>query len=318
MNKLLILLLLPACLFAQSAKYKQAVALFDQEKYGQAKPLFAALLKDNPDDDKAREYMGDIVAQAKDWEGASEYYEVLVKKHPENANYHFKYGGSLGMLALSVNKFRALTMIDDIKEHFGKAAELDPTHIEARWALVEFYLQLPAIVGGSEKKAQKYADELMKLSPVDGYLANGYIAEHYDRDNETERFYKKAVEIGRSPHTYEKLTEHYEKKGNPEKALATAQESHALNEYNLTNYQIGRITAEYNLKSELGITSLKRLIKNHTVKDRVPLDWAYLRLAQIYKNMGNKASATHYIDMALLQRPDFEEALDEKEQIKKL
>jgi len=45
----------------------------------------------------------------------------------------------------------------------------------------------------------------------------------------------------------------------------------------------------------------------------VPKDWAYYRLAQIYKNIGNKQSALQWIDKALADRPDFKEAKKEKE-----
>jgi hypothetical protein len=38
------------------------------------------------------------------------------------------------------------------------------------------------LFGGSEKNAQHYADELIKLSPVDGYLSKGRIDEYFKRD----------------------------------------------------------------------------------------------------------------------------------------
>ena len=43
------------------------------------------------------------------------------------------------------------------------------------------YIQLPGIVGGSETKAIKYSNELLKLSPVDGYLSRGQIEEYFER-----------------------------------------------------------------------------------------------------------------------------------------
>lgn len=65
------------------------------------------------------------------------------------------------MNAKTVNKFKALGMIDEIEFAFIKATQLDNKHIDSRWALVMLYLELPAIIGGSEKKAQKYANELL-------------------------------------------------------------------------------------------------------------------------------------------------------------
>jgi len=56
------------------------------------------------------------------------------------------------MKAKSVNKFKALGMIDEVEESFLTAAKLDPKHIDSRWALVILYIELPGIIGGSEKK----------------------------------------------------------------------------------------------------------------------------------------------------------------------
>lgn len=113
------------------------------------------------------------------------------------------------MKAKDVNKFKALGMISDIEEAFLKAAKLDSKHIDTRWALVMLYLELPAIVGGSETKAQKYATELMNLSKVEGFLAKGYIDVYFKRYNKAEINYKKAHEIGNSKTTYEKLYDLY-------------------------------------------------------------------------------------------------------------
>ena len=125
-------------------------------------------------------------------------YKKLVKANPYNANYHYKYGGALGMKALSVSKLKALGIIGDVKRFFFKAAELDPKHIDARWALVELYMSLPGIIGGSKSKSLKYADELENLSKVDGYLAKGYIYEYDDEPELAEKYYKIAIKVGGS------------------------------------------------------------------------------------------------------------------------
>lgn len=125
--------------------------------------------------------MGDIASYSKDWETAIDYYKNLVSMDEINANYHFKYGGATSMKALEISKIRALFYVSDIREAFETAAILDPMHIDTRWALVEFYIQLPGIIGGSESKANEYANELGGISPVDGCLANGCIAEYTER-----------------------------------------------------------------------------------------------------------------------------------------
>lgn len=317
MKKLLLLLLFPSLLWAQTS-FELAVDSFNNEQFTQAKSLFHEYLKQNPDHTKTREYLGDIAGASKDWDTAVFYYKSLLEDKPNNANYNFKYGGALGLKAQESNKFKALGYIGDIKQYLNKAAELDPNHIEARWALVELYMQLPGIIGGSEKKSMMYADQLKKISPVDGYLAHGYIAEYNDRPEDAEKYYKKAIEIGGSPHTYEKLTNLYEKNNQPAAAMANAAISLKKHKRNSLNYQIGKIAAQYNLSPETGIKCLMEYIQNHSVRDGVPKDWAYFRLAQIYKNTGDKDMALKWINKALQDRPDFKEALQEKQRISSL
>ena len=219
MKKLIyILFLLPVFAFSQ-VNFEKAEKLFSQGKYTLAKPIFENILADNPNNLKVLEYLGDIEGHAKSWDKGMYYYSKLKTLNPNNANYHFKYGGCLGMKAKESNKFKALSMIGDVKACFEKAIQLNPNHIEARWALIEIYLQLPGIVGGSERKANQYAAELLKISPVDGYLAKGHISEYFDRYKDAEKFYNKAIAVGGSKTTYQKLSDLYKNKMNqPEKA----------------------------------------------------------------------------------------------------
>ena len=297
----------------------RAIQLFNTERYDEAKPLFKAYLKEHPEDVTVMEYLGDIAGYAKDWDTAITYYERLTTLRPHIADYHYKYGGVLGMKALSISKLRALGLVGDIKDAFLKTIALDPDHIEARWALVEYYIQLPGIIGGSEKKAKAQADELSQISPVDGYLAHGYIAEYSDRPEDAEYNYKEAVKVGGSVNCYTKLYEHYEKQNAPDKALTVlseAQEVHKDN--NRLHYQLGKIAGQYGIGLDQGIACLNRYIEKHSAADGVPKDWAYMRLAQIYRHKKNKQKAQLWITKALADRPDFKEAIKEQERIEAL
>ncbi len=321
--KWFLFLLVPICCFAQGntddTAFAKAETYFHTKKYHQAKPIFQSYLKQHPNNLKTLEYLGDIYGYAEDWDNAIDYYKKLVDISPKVANYHYKYGGVLGMKALAISKIRALGLVGDIKESFITAAELDPKHIEARWALVEFYIQLPGIIGGSESKAKRYANELSQLSPVDGYLAHGYIAEYNDRANDAEYNYKKAVAVGGSVICYTKLYEHYEKNDAPAKAIQVLDEARKkYDSENRLHYQLGKIAGQYGIGLDQGIECLDKYIMNHSSADGVPKDWAYYRLAQIYKHKGQKQEATSWISKALEDRPDFKEALAEKKIIEAL
>lgn len=194
--------------------YGKAEKLFEAGKYDQARPVFESFLKENPSHLKTLEYLGDIAGHQKSWDKAIVYYQKLKQLKPSEANYFYKYGGVLGMKAKDSNKLKALGMIGEVKESFEKAIELNPKHIEARWALVVIYIELPGFVGGSETKAIKYSNELLKLSPVDGYLSRGQIDEHFKRYTAAEQQYKKAIAAGSTKVGAQMLANLYKNKMN--------------------------------------------------------------------------------------------------------
>ncbi|MFV8322738.1 tetratricopeptide repeat protein [Flavobacterium sp. LS2R12] len=215
---ILVFLLFPIMIWSQS-NFDKAEKLFKEDKFEQSQSLFESVLKTNSSDLKTIEYLGDIAGHYKSWDKAIGYYKKLKLLKPSEADYHYKYGGALGMKAKESNKFKALGMIDEVKASFEKAISLNPKHIESRWALIEIYIQLPGIVGGSESKAIKYSNELLRLSPVDGYLSRGHIEEYFKRYATAEQQYKKAIIAGGSKTSYQKLASLYKNKmRDPEKA----------------------------------------------------------------------------------------------------
>lgn len=303
--------------FSQSSKEKAKSYITDKH-YEKAEHELISFVQANPDDIEAIELLGDAYGYQKKWDNAIEQYETLKDNYPNNANYHYKYGGALGMKALNISKIRALGIIGDVKQSFLKAAELDPKHIDTRWALVELYVSLPGIVGGSMSKALKYANELQQLSKVDGYLAKGYVYEYDDEPELAEKYYKLAIEVGGSVTCYEKLTNFYEAQNKPDKAIVNLEQAQRKHQRNAMHYQIGKVCADYNIQLEKGEKCLKAYLSNHSAKDGVPKAWAYYRLAQIYKHKKNKTEALKWIDKAIAGLPDIDVFQNEKVLISKL
>ncbi|WP_417237722.1 tetratricopeptide repeat protein [Bizionia sp.] len=305
MKKLLLCFLFPVFTMAQQTLDDVAL-LLEQKYYKQAETLVKPFVNANPTNQRAVELLGDAYGYQAKWDAAISQYETLVVMDPNKANFHYKYGGAMGMKALEVNKVSAFMLIDDIEEAFLKAAELDSKHISTRWALVELYMQLPVIVGGSVKKSLKYANELEALSKVDGYLAKGYIYEYDDEPELAETYYKRAITTGGSITCFDKLSSFYEKQQQPEKAIATIEASQKKHERNAVHYQIGKVAAEYNLQLEKGENCLKTYIENYSVEDGVPKAWANYRLAQIYKHQNHKKEALKHINLALAELPEID------------
>jgi len=312
------LLFLNTIVFSQSTDFEKGVFYYEKSDWESAKPYFLSALKSGYNNYKTKEFLGDIAAYSKNWDEALKYYRVLVLENNRNANYHFKYGGALAYKAQNSSKLKALSLVGDIKKHLHRAAELAPTHIDVRWALVEIYISFPKIVGGSEEKAKKYANELLSLSEVDGYLALGYVAEYNDRSKDAENYYKKAIEVGGSVHTYNKLSGLYEKTNQPEKSISNYETASERIQRNHLNYLIGKVSAQYNISLDKGLKSLQVYIKNYSEKDGVPKAWANYRIAQIYRHQSDKRNAYNYIQKALKEKSGFKDAEKEKVLILKM
>jgi len=316
MKRFILFLCFPVICFSQQS-LDEVPMLFTNKQFIKAETIIKVFLDSHPEDLKALELLGDAFGHQEKWEDAMVAYKKLVEAKPNVANYHYKYGGVLGMKALE-NKFKAVGLISDIKSSFTKAAELDKTHIEARWALFELYMQLPGIFGGSKSKSLKYAKELEALSKVDGYLAKGHIYEYDNEPELAEKYYKMAIEVGGSLTCFDKLTKFYENENEPEQAIKTIESAYNKHQRNALHYQIGKVAAEYNIQLEKGEKCLQTYLKNYSAKDGVPKAWAHYRLAQIHTHKRNKAMALQHIDLAIAELPKIKPFKEQKEKILQL
>jgi len=275
---LLLLLLTSYVLQGQDggiAKIQQQIA---QKQYARAEVFLENELKKHQKQD-INNLLGEVYGYQGKWD------------YPNNAEYQFRYGGVLARKAQGASKLKALTLVGKMKTALNKAASLDKTHLSARWALVDLYISLPGIVGGSTSKAYDYAKEIKKLSAIDGHLALGYVYEYDKQPNKAKEHYMKALSY-----------------------LSNLEEVNR----NQLHYQIGKVCGDYSLNTEKGIYHMQQYIANFTELDGVPLAWAYFRMAKLYRNQKNKESALKWINKALALRSDFKQALLEKETINKI
>lgn len=95
---------------------------------GSTKVLFENLVRQNPNDYKSIEYLGDIAGHQKKWDEAIKYYKILKIQFPKKADFLYKFGGALGMKAKSVNKFQSTWNDWRCGRCFLTATKLDPAH----------------------------------------------------------------------------------------------------------------------------------------------------------------------------------------------
>ncbi|HSP83641.1 MAG TPA: hypothetical protein VLN72_07905, partial [Gillisia sp.] len=158
--------------------------------------------------------------------------------------------------------------------------------------LVELYIKLPGILGGSFDKAQGFADELESLNKVDYYLAHAFILKEEKGLAESEVYFKKALEAHQN--------------------LASSKKR------NILNYELGKAASDFEVYPQYGLKLLNEYIANFGYKDIYTLDWAYYNKAKLQATLKNKTEAIKSIDKALTLRGNFKEAELEKKRIQQL
>jgi tetratricopeptide (TPR) repeat protein len=244
---------------------------FEQQEYTQAEISFKNILVQEPNNLEAIESLGDIAAIKKDWDLSVFYYRKLVQLQNNHAEFHYKYGGVLGMKALE-NKMNALGLVGRIRNAFKTAVALDPDYVDPKWALIDYYLELPGILGGSVKHAKLYANELERVSKIEGLMAHAYIATYDDELKKARNFQKEALQY------IDEVSSSYKR--------------------NNLHYQIGKACAINNMLLDEGLQHLEYFLLKHKDSDRIAKEWVYYYQAQLYRLKNKKAQATIAIKKA--------------------
>ncbi|NAS14177.1 tetratricopeptide repeat protein [Poritiphilus flavus] len=285
---LLVVLVFVTGLSAQkSPELHQIEELISLGKFEAAESLLLQAVQNNSTPE-LQDRLGEVYGFQQKWDKAIEVYSQLSESFPQNADYSFKYGGSLAKKAQNGNKFRALTLVSKIKSNLKRAVEIDPGHIQAYWALVDLYVSLPGILGGSNSRAMEYAKRLQSISTLDGYLATGYVYEYDDKPEQAKKAYMQALQLLGNFKTLSR---------------------------NQLHYQIGKICGTYGTRIEQGIWHMRQYIENYTALDGVPLEWAHYRMAKLHRKNGATDKALASIENALKLKNSFGPALEEKEKI---
>src|SRR5579885_3202611 len=138
--------------------------LANEQHYDEARVHVQALLKKKPTDDAALECMGYIFMAENKSSDAQPWFEKAVKANDKVSSHHLWLGNAIGDQAGRASKFKQPFMARQVKNEFDKAVQLDPTSIDARHGLIQFYSMAPGVMGGSMDKAKEQAREIEKSS----------------------------------------------------------------------------------------------------------------------------------------------------------
>ena len=180
-----IILILGYLLFAISVfagsngNLEKGIELFDAKEYTESKEIFTTMLDENSKNPEACYYLGRLCFIDRDYDKAVEWFKKAVKLSKDSSEYHFWLGNAYGEEIQRVGIIKQAFMAKKWKKAWEKAVELDGDNIEARFSIMQYYLNAPAIAGGSKEKAHQQAAEIKKRDPRMGHEAyfNIYAAE---------------------------------------------------------------------------------------------------------------------------------------------
>jgi len=166
-----------------------------------AEPRLAA----NPNDAQAAYYVATVKEETGDADGALPLAEKAMALDPNNARYHLLVANICIRQAQKAGVFKGMGLAHRFRDEASKAASLDSKNVDAREALMEFYFEAPGMAGGDKKKAWALADEIGKIDPARGFLAQANLAGKEKNPARQDDFYQKALAAG--PHDVRVLLE---------------------------------------------------------------------------------------------------------------
>ena len=130
-----------------------------------------------------------------DFKKATDSFEKAIAMEPGNAEYHLWMGRAYGRRAETSSMLTAPGLATKARQYFEKATQLDKTNLEAQSDLFEYYLEAPGFLGGGFDKAASVAEQISRLSPVEGFWAQAKLAEKRKEYPKAEAQLRRAVEL---------------------------------------------------------------------------------------------------------------------------
>lgn len=159
-------------------------SLLRARRFAEVERIANARLAQQPDDANALAAKADAIA-ASDPDGrideAIRLGEQCIAAHPQQSGCHLALANALGVKAKHAGPVSAMSYATKIRDAITRAVELDPHNTDARFALLDYYMQAPALIGGGKGKARALAAQTDAINPSAARLMQAQL-EMADKD----------------------------------------------------------------------------------------------------------------------------------------
>ncbi|HEX5793274.1 MAG TPA: tetratricopeptide repeat protein [Rheinheimera sp.] len=308
-------LILSSSVLANSAQpqalAEQVKALWQADDVPAAQALLTPLVTKKTKDAQLLALLGQTEALLNNADKAEDLLEKAVKLDSNNADYQHWYATVSCNLAASASMFSALGYAKRCKKAYETALELAPDNPRSYIALGSFLAQAPGVAGGDKDKALQLAERLKQIAPLQGALLELNASDLQD-DTAFNALLAKDELLTQRPETYLQRGVAFSRADQHAKAMALfeqaltmpASDEDAADAKAQALYQIGRSAVKGELAIDKGIAALQQFIEQQPAADNI--DWAKLRLGQLYIAQQQQAKAEEILKPLLASTQDKE------------
>lgn len=271
--------------------------LFEQGRYDDARRVLLTAQQEP----EAVVILGRIAAVRNDPKTAVTLLERATRMQRGNAETWFELGNAYADLVLRSNFLQQPFLATKARESFEHAVSLDPGHLEARFALVQFYILAPSFVGGNEARALHEAGEIRARDSIAGHraFARIYLAQKKP-DRARQEWIEAVQEQPDSASTHDGLAAFYlTVDRNFPAADRELQTALRLNpQWMPAWFNIGRLAALTGRNLQHGKVALERYLSQHPGPNQPPTARAHFWLARILERLGDTGAARQHYSVA--------------------
>jgi tetratricopeptide (TPR) repeat protein len=268
--------------FAADAALRDRVAeLMRQRQWAEAQTLLEEVTAREPDNAEAWHSLGLTRLARREPEPAIAALEQAARLAPTNSDYQLQLGHAYGLAASKGGLFAKLGNARKCKAAYEQAVALDPRNINARWSLMEFCRQAPALAGGGLELAYVQAGEIAKLDARRGRAARASLLAAEKKYEEAFALYDEALR---------------EQPGDADSL-----------------FHLGRLAAQSGQRLEHGLAALRDLAARPDRHNdaRIPTF-----IGNILEKMGDRAGALAAYEQAVAADPKYTRALEALRRLK--
>ncbi|EDY83318.1 tetratricopeptide repeat domain protein [Verrucomicrobiia bacterium DG1235] len=186
--------------FAYAGDIDELRSAVGSSKWEAAKEIGMKLTAAEVENGEAFHLLGKALAQLGEKEAAVDALKIANKLVKDNADFLVDYGSALIERGQEMNMFQAGPTFMRAMDQYKAAVKVDPDHVGGHIGLSRYYMNAPAIGGGSMKKAKEHAAEIARINPYLGHIEMALIAQKENRSEDAEAEFAAALAMdGNNP-----------------------------------------------------------------------------------------------------------------------